>query len=388
MIKSLNLKTDEILPALSLVNSVVPSKSSLPILNDVRIETKDDGNGGAYVELTTSDTETWLQVKSTIESGEVGILFCVEAKGLLQALRNLSGQTVTMEIDTDKHNLLCTYTNGHFQMPIEEANEFPMPTVVDGDTIKKNVDKEKLLTSIEKAGFATANDELRPVMNGVRFEFFPDGMVSVASDGHKLVKYKDLTVTHNGTDPVLRGFTLPKKPSHVLLNVLANTIAGNVDICFNERAITFGNAMFNITTRVIEGRYPNYDSVIPKDNDKSVIVDKNAFICAIKRVLPMGNDSSELVCLTFENETLSISAEDIDFSKSAKENVACNYGRENPPLTIGFKGSALFQLLQNIEGDTAKIEFKEPSRAAIFTEEKPNGIYEYTSLLMPMLMSN
>jgi DNA polymerase-3 subunit beta len=251
----------------------------------------------------------------------------------------------------------------------------------------KLMDAKKLLTAIEKAGFATANDELRPVMNGVRFEFFADGMVAVASDGHKLAKYKDLTITYdNSEDQTVYGFTMPKKPCSTLLNVLGSTVAGDIKVMFNDRCFTVNNTQFKMSARLIEGRYPNYDSVIPKDNDRIVTIAKNDFVAAMKRVLPMGNANSELVALSFSMGMMTISAEDFDFSKSASENVGCDYAQEE--FTIGFKGSTLLQLLQNIDTDNVKVMLKDPSRAGVLCEDKPNGVYEYTSLIMPMLIQN
>lgn len=382
--KIIKFQTEDFLPSLAMVNTVVLAKNALPILSDVRIETKADGNGGTYAELMTSDSETWLQMKAPLAEAEVGVVICIEAKGLLQALRNLGGKPVTMEIDDSKHLVKCDYGNGHFSLPYEDAQDFPLPMAAPDGAKTKLMDAKKLLTAIEKAGFATANDELRPVMNGVHFDFLPTCMISVASDGHKLAKYADLTITCDEIEP--SGFTMPKKPCSTLLNVLGSTVAGDIKVMFNDRCFTVNNTQFKMSARLIEGRYPNYDSVIPKDNDRIVTIAKNDFVAALKRVLPMGNANSELVALSFSMGMMTISAEDFDFSKSASENVGCDYAQEE--FTIGFKGSTLLQLLQNIDTDNVKVMLKDPSRAGVLCEDKPNGVYEYTSLIMPMLIQN
>lgn len=385
--KIIKFQTEDFLPSLAIVNTVVLTKNSLPILSDVRIETKADGNGGTYAELMTSDSETWLQMKAPLTEAEVGIVICIEAKGLLQALRNLGGKPVTMEIDDSKHIVKCDYGNGHFSLPYEDARDFPLPMAAPDCAKTKLMDAKKMLTAIEKAGFATDNNELRPVMNGVRFEFFADGMVAVATDGYKLAKYKDLTITYdNSEDQTIYGFTMPKKPCSTLLNVLGSTVAGDIKVMFNDHCFTVNNTKFKMSARLIEGRYPNYDSVIPKDNDRIVTIAKNDFVAALKRVLPMGNANSELVALSFSMGMMTISAEDFDFSKSASENVGCDYAQEE--FAIGFKGSTLLQLLQNIDTDNVKVMLKDPSRAGVLCEDKPNGVYEYTSLIMPMLIQN
>ena len=379
--------SDEILPSLAMVSSVVNPKNSLPILNDVRIETKDDGNGGTILVFMASDSETWLQMKATCEESDKDVVICIEAKSLLQALRNLGGKRVEMTIDDDKHTVLCSYGNGRFSLPFDNANEFPLPIATIDDAKEKRIDAQKLLTAIEKAGFATANDELRPVMNGVHFDFYPYGMVTCATDGHKLAKYTDLTITFDGdANPVVDGYTLPKKPCHTLISVLANTVAGDVKISFNDRLVAVNNTMFKMTTRLIEGRYPNYDAVIPKENNKIALVDKAAFVSALKRVLPMGNSNSELVALGFNSGNMTISAEDFDFSKSASEDVCCDYTQE--PFSIGFKGSVLLQMLQNIDGDVVKLAMSDASRAGVISEDKSHECYDYTSIIMPMLLNN
>ena len=385
--KIIKFQTEEFLPSLAMVNTVVLAKNTLSILSDVRIETKADGNGGTYAELMTSDSETWLQMKAPLSDAEVGIVICIEAKGLLQALRNLGGKPVTMEIDDSKHIVKCDYGNGHFSFPYDDAQDFPLPMASPEGAKTQLMDAKKMLTAIEKAGFATSNDELRPVMNGVRFEFFADGMVAVASDGHKLAKYKDLTITYdNSEDQTIYGFTMPKKPCSTLLNVLGSTVAGDIKVMFNDSCFTVNNTQFKMSARLIEGRYPNYDSVIPKDNNRIVTIAKNDFVSALKRVLPMGNANSELVALSFSMGMMTISAEDFDFSKSASENVGCDYAQEE--FTIGFKGSTLLQLLQNIDTDNVNVMLKDPSHAGVLCEDKPNGVYEYTSLIMPMLIQN
>ena len=379
--------SDEILPSLAMVSSVVNPKNSLPILNDVRIETKDDGNGGTILVFMASDSETWLQMKATCEESDKDVAICIEAKSLLQALRNLGGKRVEMTIDDDKHTVLCSYGNGRFSLPFDNANEFPLPIATIDDAKEKRIDAQKLLTAIEKAGFATANDELRPVMNGVHFDFYPYGMVTCATDGHKLAKYTDLTITFDGdANPVVDGYTLPKKPCHTLISVLANTVAGDVKISFNDRLVAVNNTMFKMTTRLIEGRYPNYDAVIPKENNKIALVDKADFVSALKRVLPMGNSNSELVALGFNSGNMTISAEDFDFSKSASEDVCCDYTQE--PFSIGFKGSVLLQMLQNIDGDVVKLAMSDASRAGVISEDKSHECYDYTSIIMPMLLNN
>lgn len=389
MNKTIYFNTDEILPALTMANSVIPPKPSLAILNDVCIETKDDGNGGVFALLTTSDSETWLQIKARLDSlTETDIKICVEGKALLQALRNLSGQQVSIEVCEGNHIVLCKYANGHFKLPYEDTDMFPMPKeITDDATTKLRLDAKKVLVGIEKAGYATANDELRPVLNGVHIDFLSDGMVFVATDGLKLAKYKDLTITYEKeSDESISGFTLPKKPCNTLMNVLANIEDGDIQVQFNTHSVIVNNTMFKMTSRLIEGRFPNYNSVIPQDSEKVITLSKNAFISALKRVSPMYNVNNELVVLAFANNGATISAENIDFNKAASETIPCDYTQE--PFAIGFKGSTLLQVLQSISGDSIKFLLNDPRRAGVIRESEDNQVYDYTSLIMPMLINN
>lgn len=384
MTKIIKFNVDELVPQIAMASSVVSPNNALPILSDLRLSTKDDGLGGTYLEIMASDGETWLQVKSTLTEAEVGIELCIAQKDFLQALRNLSGKIVSMAIDDERHIATCDYDSGHFSLPYDNATEFPMPIQDTEQSVVKRIGAERLLMAIEKAGFATANDELRPVMNGVHFDFMQDYMVAVASDGHKLAKHMDTTIKHE-TDEQNSGFTLHAKPSHVLMNAL-NKQTGDVKVVFNERFVSVNNTTFKLSTRLIEGRYPNYDAVIPKDNDKKAVIEKKAFVSALKRVLPMSNDTVELVSLKLSNGKMEINAEDIDFSKAASEIVPCEYNGES--IAIGFKGSTLLQMLTNISGEKVNLLLSDPSRAGIITDADENSFgYDYISLIMPMLIS-
>lgn len=382
----LQFNVDTLLPRISQCVGVVNSKNSLPILGDILFETKSDGNGGTCLLLTASDSETWLSVKSAITSADGDIKICVSATDIHKALLNLKGKDVEMTIDESKHVITCKHTNGHFSLPYESADDFPKAAELVDDVTTKMLVGSHLLVALEKAGFATANDELRPVMNGVHFDFFNYGMVAVASDGHKLAKFTDMEIKDEQADEAqVVGFTLPKKPANVIMNLLSG-YDGQIKMKFNDRAVTVNNTDFMLTTRLIEGRYPNYNCVIPSDNNVIVICNRADFIAAMKRVLPMSNTSSELVSVNVADKKLTLSAVDFDFSKSASEHIECDYA--GAEITIGFKGSTMLAVLQNIDGEQIKISLKDPSRAGLFTPAANTETTEYVSLLMPMLIQN
>lgn len=375
-------EVDSILPRLAQCVSIVNTKNSLPILSDLFIETNDlQGD----IVITASDSETWLSVKADVVEADKDIRFCIGASDFYKALSNLKGKTIEMVIDESTHVVTCSHGKGHFSLPYDDANEFPKATPIDddGETVTtKVIDGSRVLRSLEKAGFAVANDELRPIMNGVHFDFLGNMMVTVATDGHKLAKYSDMTIQGDMTPS---GFTLPKKPSTTLMNILSG-YDGNIKVVFNDRSVVVNNKDFKMTTRLIEGRYPNYDSVIPKDNEIEVTVSKQDFVSALKRVLPMSNTSSELVSVKLSMGLLTLAAVDFDFSKSASEDIECDYS--GAELAIGFKGSTMLSVAQNIDGEQIKIALKDPSRAGLFTPAKYGETTAYVSLLMPMLIQN
>lgn len=380
---SIRFNVDEIMPQLGHVSSVVANKNAMPILDKVLFQTFNDGNGGTFLLLTTSDGETWLSEKATLIDGASGLSFCIDAKQILNALRNLIGGVVTIGLDEVKKIATCNYESGHFSVPYDEANEYPQAPAKDEENREQIINAERLLTSIEVCEYAMGNDELRPVMNGVHFDFFNDKMVTCATDAHKLVKYSDTSVHHD--EETTYGFTLPKKPAHILTSILQKRDT-EVKVVFNDKNVTFTDGTFKLVTRLLEMRYPNYDSVIPKANHLKALVSRNDLLTAIKRVLPMGNSTSELIVLHFEQGKVIIESEDFDFSTSAKEFIHCNYN-DSGLLSIGFNGSGLLQTIANIQCDNVRISLLDSSRACVFEPEiNTTTDSECLSILMPMLI--
>lgn len=372
----LKLQSKELLQKIKVATKVINSKNALPILGDFLFETKGD-----VILITASDSEQWLSLKCPVLACDGDTKFCVSASDFLKAVDNLNDVVITLSLDEQAHTIKCDYGNGNFTMPYEDANEFPMANMDNTDTKDFIIDGQKVLKAIEKTGFATANDELRPVMNGIHFDFFADGMVCATSDGHKLARYKDKSITRED-DGTVPNFTMPKKPSNILMSVLS-AFEGDVKVSFNDKALCVSNADFRLSARLLDFRYPNYDAVIPKTSPITVTADKDSLLNALKRVLPMANDSSYLVELDFSSGQVVVSAKDIDFSKSASETVTCDCETE---LKIGFKGSTLIEILRNINDDNVVIELDNPSRAGVFFSAFELTRDEYLSLCMPMLI--
>lgn len=369
----MTFNTNDVIQGLSVLSSVVNQKNSLPILSCLKIE----NNSENTIKVTSSNSDLWLSiVLNVIDIDSDTTPFCVNANDFIKALRALGDATVTITVDGEKHTINCDYTNGRFSMPYEDATQFPEPQMTIDDGTKINVIGEGLLHAINSTVFAVSCDELRPIMNGVHFVVTPTSLMSVASDGQKLAN----SCTY-GVFDVKEGksVTIPTKACVVTRDVLLLYDSGNIDMSFNDKAVAFSNDIFKLTARLTEGRYPNWNSVIPTDSNNFVALLKDDMSQALKRVIPMGNANSELIILDIEKNKIVISAEDVEFSKSAKETIPCLHNGEH--ITIGFKGSSLQAILSNLDNDKITIEFTEPNRAALFHNgEKDN----YLSLLMPM----
>lgn len=370
----LRFNVKEVLPLLTQCSKVVLPKNSFPIFENIMFERKGD-----KLLATASDNEQWLSVKLPLLYGDMDNPFCINAKDFIEAMKNLGDIDVTLCFDEESHKVTCDYGSGHFQLPFVGADEFLRAKEEKEGVVEQIMGANNVLRMIEKTWFAIANDEPRPIMNGIHFDFFKDKVVSASSDGHKLAKCCDTSISHE--EEVVYGFTMPSKTANVLKNILPS-MGGEVKMAFNSGSLIISNSMFRLSSRLVDMRYPNYDAVIPKTHEATCDIDRKSLLGALKRVMPMGNITSELVSLTFKQGQCIISAEDIDFAKSASETLQCDY--QGKDLTIGFKGSSLMQILSNLDGDNAVIELTDATKAAIIYDVNKE---DYLSLLMPMLLN-
>ena len=374
----LKFSVDGMLPCLAQVVNVVNSKNALPILGNVVFQTRED-NG---LTITTSDSETWLTIKTPCIEFDQSMTFCVIAADIFKVLSNLKGKEVEMVLDAETHMVQGTYAKGRFSLPYEDATEYPRPSMELRDSVSLNIVAANFKRALDKTSFAIANEKLRPIMNGIHFDFMQDNMVAAATDGQKLAKYVDKTVRFDFGDSIF-GFTLPKKPVTLLTNLL-NGCDTEVGVTFTDKCVCVCNDDFKLLTRLLEGNYPPYNRVIPVDNSVETVVNKTELMEALRRVLPMGNATSELVKLTFTMGNVTISADDASFSKSADESIDCDFASQE--LAIGFNGGYMMEILQNIDTDNVKVCLKEPSRAGLFKPTDADDTEEYVSLLMPIFV--
>ncbi len=361
---------------LTALSRVINSKNALPILGDFLFEI--DNN---ILYLTASDSENVMKTQVELTESDDNFRFAIGNHDMLEAIKGISEQPVTFDVSLDQNLVKISYQNGLFSLPIDNADEYPVAQPV-GDFAKTiTLSNAILAENINRSIFATAQDELRPVMNGIYFDLTADHLAVVASDGHKLVRNKVFSIKSDEPS----AFILPKKPANLLKNLLGKD-GGDVTIRFDERnaEVNYGDGV--LQCRLIEGRYPNYNSVIPQNNPNEVRVDRLGLLSALRRVQPFANDSSNLVRFHVEGTTLQLDAEDYDFSKTATERMICDYN--GSPLTIGFKGNAFIEVLSNIECPDVLIQLADSSRAGLVLPSEQPENQEIVMLMMPMLLNN
>lgn len=361
---------------LQAVSRVINSKNALPILDCFLFELQD-----GTLSITASDSETTMVTSVEVNESDADGCFAVTAKTLLDALKEIPEQPLSFCINMNTMEITVQYQNGKYSLVGQNADEFPQVTMLSESAVRVELDAQILLGGINRAVFATADDELRPVMNGIYFDITTDDITMVASDGHKLVRCRTLAAHGNER----AAFILPKKPASLIKNLLPRE-EGNVTIEFDERNAVFTLEKFRMVCRLIEGRYPNYNSVIPQNNPYKIIIDRLMLIGALRRVSIFSSQASSLIKLRMQENLLVVSAQDIDFSTSAEETLVCQYG--GAPMSIGFKSTFLVDILNNISAEEVVIELADPSRAGVIVPVEQEENEDLLMLLMPMMLND
>lgn len=360
---------------LQTLSKVINSKNSLPILESFLFQVK---NG--QMTITASDNENTMQSSIALDDHEGEGDFAVPSHTILDAVKELPEQPLTFEVNPETFEVTVAYQNGVYRFAAQNADEYPRTEPITEDVHVITLSAEVLCENIGRTLFATDNNEIRPVMNGIYFDLTPDSLAFVSSDGHKLVRCRN----YNIKSEVPASLILPKKPATLLKNSLAKE-QGDVVIKFNKQSAEVRFAEGLLVCRLIEGVFPNYNAAIPKDNPNELTIDRRLLQSAIRRVLPFASMSSQLVRFRLETGNLEISSEDLDFATSAKENIICEYNGQ--PLQIGFRGDFLMEILASITTDEIRIQLGDPSRAGIvLPTQQPEG-EDILMLLMPLLIS-
>ena len=360
---------------LQAISRVINSKNSLPILDCFLLELTD-----GTLSITASDSETTLSTFIEANEYDTDGRFAVNSKTILEALKEIPEQPLTFEV-SESMEIVVKYQNGKYSLMGQNADEYPQSANLGSNAVHVSLGVEVLMNGINRSLFATADDELRPVMNGIYFDITTEDITFVASDGHKLVRNK----TYKARGNEKAAFILPKKPATLLKNLLPKE-TGDVQIDFDDRNAMFTLENYSMTCRLIEGRYPNYNSVIPQNNPHRATIDRAAFVSGLKRVSVFSSAASSLIKLRLDMNTIQISGQDIDFSTSAEETLMCQY--EGNQMSIGFKSTFLIDILNNISSQEVVMELADPSRAGVIVPVEQNDEEDLLMLLMPMMLND
>ena len=362
---------------LNMLAKVIGSKNSLPILDCFLFQV---ANGEMSITASDSDNVIKSTLALTDHDGEGE--FCVPNRVILDALKELPEQPLHFDVDAagEAVAIKIVYQNGLYNFTGQSAEEYPRTQSMNDACTTVSLPTEMLINNISRSLFATASDELRPVMNGIYFDLTADALAIVASDGHKLVRSKNFTIKSESPS----AFNLPKKPASLLKNILSKD-SDDAIIKFDDRSAEIQFTDGVMRCRLIDGRYPNYNSVIP-NNPNEVTVDRRGLQSALRRVLPFASESSQLIRFHIESGRFEVSSEDIDFSTSAKEQLSCEYN--GSPISIGFKGSSLMEILSNLTSDNIIIQLADPSRAGIIVPAEQPENEDILMLIMPMLLND
>lgn len=364
-----------LLKQLQLLQGVLASSNTLPILDNFLFELD-----GKDLTLTASDLETTITSTMAVESKEKGSV-AIPAKLLLDTLKTFPEEPLTFLVDTKHHGVEISNNHGKYKMTGFSGSEFPKSPVLE-DATTLTLPAGTLATAIHKTIFAAGNDDLRPVMSGIYFELTDEDVRFVATDAHKLVRYKRTDVQ----PPSAASFIVPRKPLNLLKNVLGSTNA-DVAVEFNENNAAFRFENTVVVCRLIDGKYPNYEAVIPKSNPNKLTIDRQAFLSSIRRVSIFSNKTTHQVRLAISGSQVAISAEDLDFANEAKEVLTCSY--EGEDITIGFNSRFLLDMLNNLDTETVILEMSAPNRAGILLPgEAGEAGEDILMLVMPVMLNS
>ncbi len=369
------VSSSALLKQLSTISGVITTNPVVPILENFLFEIKQ----GKLI-ITASDLQTSMITELNVEAKENGSI-AVPARILLDTLKNLPEQPVTFTIDESTYNVEISSDNGHYRLAGENATDFPkIPIVEDGYSVEMTSDV--LGHAVSNTIFATSTDELRPAMTGVYLNLNGKGSTFVATDGHRLIRYKRLDV---GSSEAKSSIIIPRKALSLLKNTLPSESV-TVKIQFNASNAFFQFNNIRMICRLIDERYPDYENVIPVDNNNNMTINRLEFLSSLKRIAIYANKTTHQVRLKLTGNSLQISAEDLDFSNEAKETLSCEH--EGADIEIGFNARFLIEMLTNLDDEEVILQMSAPNRAGIIVPKEKEENEDILMLVMPVMLNN
>ncbi|MGK2864733.1 MAG: DNA polymerase III subunit beta [Chitinophagaceae bacterium] len=366
------VSSSSLLKQLQHIAGVISANTVLPILEDFLFEVEKN-----KLTVVATDLETVMRVQLDIEAKDSGKV-CIPARILLDSLKNISDQPLTFTIDKN-FGVEITSDNGKYKVMGENPDNFPKEPAAD-NTTSFTITSSALVTAINKTLFATSNDDLRPAMTGVLFELDKKGLQCVATDAHRLVRYKRTDVSCPKTDT----FIVPRKP----LNLLKSAIPfadDELTISYNSNHLFVKHGTTQMSCRLIDARFPDYRVVIPADNPYRLTVNKNDFQSALRRVSIFSNKSTNQVALNISGSELQLAAQDIDFSFEGNERMKCQYNGED--LAIAFNAKFLVEMLSAADGEEVNLELSTPTKAGLIKPTDQEENVEMLMLVMPLMLN-
>ncbi len=367
------VSSSALLKQLQLINGVINANTVLPILEDFLFEIERN-----KLTVVATDLETVMKVHLEVEAKDNGKV-CIPAKILMDSLKNIAEQPLTFTIDKN-FGIEITSDNGKYKVMGENPDNFPKEPVAD-DANSFKMTSSALVSAINKSLFAVSNDDLRPAMTGVFFELDKKGLTCVATDAHRLVKYKRKDVSCPKSDT----FIVPKKP----LNLLKSAMPDNDDeltLSYNSNHLFVKHGGTELVCRLIDARFPDYKVVIPVDNPYKLVLNKNDFQSALRRVSIFSNKSTNQVALTISGSELQLAAQDIDFSFEGNERMSCQYDGED--LQIAFNAKFLIEMLNAAETQDIIIELSTSTKAGIIKPTEMDENEDLLMLVMPLMLNS
>ena len=366
------VSSSQLLKQLQHIAGVINANTVLPILEDFLFEVEN-----SKLTVVATDLETVMRIQLTVEAKDKGRV-CIPAKILMDSLKNIADQPLTFNIEKN-FAVEITSDNGKYKVMGENPDNFPKEPAAD-DTTGFTMPASALITAINKTLFAVSNDDLRPAMTGVFFELNKDSVQFVATDAHRLVRYKRTDAGSPKTD----SFIVPRKP----LNLLKSALPDNEDeitINYNSNHLFVKHGTTQMSCRLIDARFPDYKVVIPTDNPYKLIVERNAFQSALRRISVFSNKSTNQVALNISGSELQLAAQDVDFSFEGNERMKCQYDGED--ITIAFNARFLIEMLNATDSEEVKIELSTPTKAGILKPMEQDNGEELLMLVMPLMLN-
>lgn len=370
------LSSLKLLKAIQALSGVINSSNTLPILDDFLFNINDD-----ELKITASDLETTMTVSIKPDMVEGKGQVTIPARLLIDVMKNFPDIPVSFNIDEATLAIEITTGEGRYKMVGHKSDEFPqVPVITEPSTW--DIPADVLACGFEKTIFATGSDEIRPIMTGVFMAMSDTCLTFVATDAHKLVRYRRMDVKSDAA----ASFIVPKKPINQLKNILAGRADEPVHIEFNNTNASFTFGEYKLICRLIEGRYPNYEAVIPTTNPNKLVVDRQLLNAAIKRVAIFSSKATHQIRFKISGQELVLTAEDLDYSNEAKERLTCNYSGED--MEIGFSSKFFQEMLANLSQTEIQLEMSAPNRAGIITPvDNQNADEDILMLLMPVMLN-